>query len=553
MTMTDCLVIGFYDSDFATFVEMVKSMGTDSGAFKDLSLAYVDFDGKPRHSMEVLNHFHFEDADVEAPRFHNADFIWPVVTYLCSYLSKRGYDFDYVNLPHLEKEKLKSKLLDGDILTVAITTTLYVSVHPILELIQFIRQYNTKVKIVVGGPYVYNLPKMMSPLLLQQLFKYMEADIYVISNEGETTLVNIIETLKNNGDLEKVDNLAYNKDGTYVMTASSLESNPQEENPIDYRLFPKEDFNEFLTLRTSKSCPFSCSFCGFPQRAGKYKYLSVELVEQELNAIRDIGTISTLTFIDDTFNVPKERFRSLLNMMIENNYGFKWNSFYRSDHGDEQTIELMAKAGCEGVFLGVESGSDAQLQRMNKTSRRKHYMKAIPAFREVGIKTHANFVVGFPGETPDTYYETVDLIEQARPDTFRGQLWYADPITPIWEKKEEYGIQGSAFAWSHKTMSSQMACNYVDELFLNIQGSVWLPQNGFEQWSIFYLQRKGMSYQQIVEFLRAFNHIKKEQMRNPDSQDIPEGLLEKIRSSCKFDKQVQNNIEQAGASVRTAQ
>jgi radical SAM PhpK family P-methyltransferase len=381
----------------------------------------------------------------------------------------------------------------------------------------------------------------------------MGADIYVISNEGESTLVNIIETLKNNGDLEKVPNLAYNKNGRYVMTGSSVESNPQEENLIDYSLFPKEDFNEFLTLRTAKSCPFSCSFCGFPQRAGKYKYLSVELVEQELNAIRDIGTISTLTFIDDTFNVPKERFRSMLNMMIKNNYGFKWNSFYRSDHGDERTIELMAKAGCEGVFLGVESGSDAQLQRMNKTSRRKDYMKAIPAFREVGIKTHANFVVGFPGETPDTYYETVDLIEEVRPDTFRGQLWYADPITPIWEKKEEYGIQGSAFTWSHKTMDSQAACNYVDELFLKIHGSVWLPQNGFEQWSIFYLQRKGMSYQQIVEFLKAFNDIKKEQMRNPDSQEIPEGLLEKVRASCKFGKQVQNKTEQADASVQTHQ
>jgi radical SAM PhpK family P-methyltransferase len=548
--MTDCLVIGFYDSDFATFVEMVKSMGTDSGAFKDLSLAYVDFNGKPHHSMQVLNHFHFEDTKGEPRHFHNADFIWPVVIYLCSYLAKRGYSFDYVNLPHLEKEKLKSKLLDGDIRTIVITTTLYVSVHPILELIQFIRQYNTKVRIVVGGPYVYNLPKMMTPLALQQLFKYMGADIYVISNEGEATLVNIIETLKNNGDLEKVDNLAYNKNGRYIMTGSSPESNPQEENLIDYSLFPKDDFNEFLTLRTAKSCPFSCSFCGFPQRAGKYKYLTVELVEQELNAIRDIGTISTLTFIDDTFNVPKERFRSLLNMMINNNYGFKWNSFYRSDHGDERTIELMARAGCEGVFLGVESGSDAQLQRMNKTSRRKDYMKAIPAFREVGVKTHANFVVGFPGETLDTYYETVDLIEQVRPDTFRGQLWYADPITPIWEKKEEYGIQGSAFSWSHKTMDSQAACDYVDELFLKIQGSVWLPQNGFEQWSIFYLQRKGMSYEQIVAFLKAFNDIKKEQMRNPDSQDIPEGFLERVRASCKFGKQDQNKIEQGGAAIQ---
>jgi hypothetical protein len=153
------------------------------------------------------------------------------------------------------------------------------------------------------------------------------------------------------------------------------------------------------------------------------------------------------------------------------------------------------------------------------------------------------------GETRDTYYETVDLIEQARPDTFRGQLWYADPITPIWEQREEYGIQGSAFAWSHNTMDSQEACSYVGELFLKIQGSVWLPQNGFEQWSIFYLQRKGMSYQQIVDFLKAFNDIKKAQMQSPDSQDIPEGLLERVRASCKFGKQGQSNVEQASASI----
>ena len=534
--MTDCLVIGFYDVNFSGYVDMVKSMGTDSGAFRDLNLSYVDFNGKPTHSMDLLNHYHFEEEHSDCRQFHNADFLWPVVVYLCSYLAKRGYSFDYVNLPHLEKDKLKDKLQGQDILTIAITTTLYVSAQPIIELVQFIRQYNEKAKIVVGGPFISNLPKMTDSSTLQQLFKYMGSDIYVISNEGEQTLVNLIDALKNGGDLDKVANLAYHEDGKYLFTDSSIESNDLEDNLIDYSLFPGEDFGEFLTLRTAKSCPFSCSFCGFPQRAGKYKYLNIDLVEEELNAIRNIGGVTTLTFIDDTFNVPKERFRSMLRLMINNNYGFKWNSFYRSDHGDQETIELMAKAGCEGVFLGVESGSDAQLERMNKTSRRKDYLQAIRAFREVGVKTHANFVVGFPGETLDTYQETIDLIEEVRPDTFRGQLWYADPITPIWNKRDEYGIKGSAFTWSHNTMDAQTACDLVDEMFFNTNNSVWLPQNGFEQWSIFYLQRKGMAYERIIEFLKCFNGLVREQLMNPGEAATPVQLLDQIKALSQFHK-----------------
>jgi radical SAM PhpK family P-methyltransferase len=514
---------------------MVKSMGTDSGAYKDLNLTYVDFNGKPHHSMDMLNHFYFEDKDARRPRFHNADFLWPVVTYLSSYLHKRGYSFDYVNLPHIEKDKLKERLADKDLRTIVITTTLYVSAHPILELMKIIREQNQTAKVIVGGPYISNLPKMLNPMTLQRMFKYIGADVYVMNSEGEHALVNVIEAIKNKSGLEKVDNIAYQQNGKFVLTKTSVESNPLEENMVNYSLFPAAEVGEFVTLRTAKSCPFSCSFCGFPQRAGKYKYLGVEHVERELDAIRDIGGVTTLTFIDDTFNVPKERFKEILRMMIKNNYGFRWNSFYRCDHGDDEAIELMGKAGCDGVFLGIESGSDVQLGRMNKTARRKDYMRAIPLLRDAGVKTHASLVVGFPGETLDTYAETFDLIEQAKPDTFRAQLWYADPVTPIWKQKDEYGIKGSAFSWAHNTMDSQTACDLVDKMFVEVNNSVWLPQNGFEMWSLFYLQRKGMAFDRVRNFLRCFNAIKKEELTSPRKQEINPALLENLKESCRFD------------------
>ena len=533
--MTDCLILGFNDTNFEDYVEMVRSMGSDAGAYRDLNLAFIQHEGRPYRSMDILNRYYFEDQPESRRRFHNADFLWPVVLYLGSYLHRAGFSFDYVNLPHLEKDKLRDKLLFGDVRTVAITTTLYVAPHPILELVSFIRKHNQRAKIIVGGPYVQNQLSMMGAKSLGRLLHYLGADYYIFSQEGEATLARLLRALKEGLDLDKVDNLAYRKGDGWVSTRSSPERNPLDENMVDYRLFPQEDLGELISLRTAKSCPFSCAFCGFPQRAGKYTYVGLDLIEQELETLAELG-VTTLTFLDDTFNVPKKRFKEILRLMIDKRYGFRWNSFYRSDHGDDEAIELMAEAGCEGVFLGVESGSDEMLKQMNKSARRKHYLAAIPHLQSVGISCHTNLIIGFPGETHETVAETLDLVETARPDFYRAQLWYADPMTPIWQRKEECRIRGEAFNWSHDTMDSAEACDLVDKMFLAVENSTWLPQYGFEQWSTFYLQRQGMTLEQIKGFVRCFNAAIKEKLIHPRQREPSPEVMASLAASCMFDR-----------------
>jgi len=261
--------------------------------------------------------------------------------------------------------------------------------------------------------------------------------------------------------------------------------------------------------------------------------MSVELVEKQLNMLNDLE-VTTVSFLDDTFNVPKTRFKQILKMMIANRYDFKWNGFYRSDHGDEETIELMGKAKCEGVFLGMESGSDKMLKLMNKSSRKKNYRMAIPLLRQAGVSTYASLIVGFPGETPETVQETTKFIAETRPDFFRGQLWYADPITPIWSQREEIGLTGRGYYWSHDTMDCQTACDLIDKMMLTVENSVWLPQYGFEQWSTFYLQRKGMTMDGIKKFLHCFNAVVKDKLSNPGRQEIPAKLLDDLEKNCQF-------------------
>lgn len=532
MSRTDCLIVGNNDYDFEKYAHLVESMGTASGAARDLNLTYVEHEGERLRGLDVLNRLHRGGRNSKRP-FSNVDFLWPTILHLGTFLHRRGLTFDYVNQPHLEKERFKELLTVKKPRVVAITTTLYVVAHPIIEIVDFVKEHGEDVTVVVGGPFVDNQAKLQDGPALDKILRHIGADAYVISNEGEATLANLLHCLKAGDSLDRVKNLAYRNGKGYVRTEVEVESNPLPDTMVDYSLFPRSDLGEFVSIRTAKSCPFSCAFCGFPQRAGSYQLLDVELVEKELNTLNDLG-VTTVTVLDDTFNVPKQRFRDLTQMIARNKYDFKWNSFFRSDHSDDESIDSMAEANCEGVFIGMESASDKMLKLMNKSSRQADYRRAIPRLREAGILTYASLIVGYPGETQATHRETVDFIEDTRPDFFRGQLWYADPITPIWEKREEIGLRGRAYSWSHDTMDAKTACDLIDAMLLNVSNSTWLPQYGFEQWSTYYLQRKGMSRAQMKAFIACFDEAVKDKLRDPDQRLVQPNRLASLDGVCQF-------------------
>jgi radical SAM PhpK family P-methyltransferase len=524
------MIIGYNDVDFQGYVSSVKAMGETSGAYRDLNLAFVTSNGRHHTIMDLLNLFR---PEAEGEPYSNTSFLWPAITYLSTYLRSRGLSVDYVNSFQRDKEALRNALKAGTVLSVAITTTLYVWSYPIIEIVEMIRAANPATKIIIGGPYIDNQSRLLDREDMLTECELLDCDVYVISAEGEAALANVVSAIRDGRSLHSIENLIFKDGNEFVETARSAEKNSLADNMVDYALF-HDDCNGFVNLRTAKSCPFKCSFCAFPTRAGGYTYLPIELVERELDAVSALGAGLTLSFIDDTFNVPKKRFKEILRLMVQKGYGFSWNSFLRSDHADEECIDLMRQSGCEGVFLGAESGSDTMLTAMNKTARRADYVRVIGQLRDAGITSYASLIVGFPGETEDTLAETMDFIETARPDFYRAQLWYCDPLTPVWNDRDALGIVGSGFAWSHQTMTAQTAADWVERFFLDIRGSTWLPQYGFEMWSLFYLQRRGMSMPQIKSFIEAFNEDVSVKIRDRSKRELSREALERLRGLCTF-------------------
>lgn len=526
---------------FDRYEEYIARMGVDSGAYRDLNLNILWSDGKPFHLAGMYNH-------LSGQRLGMGEAFSATISYLGSFLDRRGLSFDYIQSFQDEQDHLAEILTNDSILTVAITTTYYMFVLPILEIINFVRKYNRDVKIIVGGPYISGICRTQPDHVKENLFcNVIGADIYVNSSQGEATLVSLIQRLKENQGIDDISNLYIRSEGKLVKTGIVRESNNISENPVNWSLF-RNHIGHSVNMRTSISCPFRCSFCGFPQHAGDYQTSDIEVIAGEFSALQSIDGIRCVNIIDDTFNVPMERFKKILRIMIDRCFNFDWICNLRCQFLDEETAKLMKQAGCVGVFLGIESGSQEILQNMNKKASVDQYRRGIECLREVGILTFGSFIIGFPGETQGTAQETIDFILASGIDYYRVHLWYCDPITPIWERREQFGIAGEGFSWSHNTMTCGEAGDIIDTIFRTVRQPVWIPQYNFDFDSLWHLLYRGMDMDSIRTFLSTFNEAVAERMQNPANREVRTGLLERMRGCLpkSGEKEVQTSQQSFG-------
>lgn len=497
----DCVVIGYNEPPFEQYEALLRRYGEDSEAYRDLRLSFVEVDGRKLTCVDLFNHLWGWGGAAGGPApFRSGEIPNLAAVYLTSFLRRRGFRTDYVNLFQDEKERLAELLAEGPV-AVAITTTFYVLNFPVIEMVELIRAHNPHVKIVVGGPLIANHVRNYRGEELEAALRDLGADVYVVEGQGEATLALLLQCLRDGGDLAKIPNLLYSAGGRFLRTPVAPEANDLDAEAVDWLRLSEADLGPTLQTRTARSCAFSCSFCNYPTRAGKLALASLATLERELDSIAARGNVRNLVFIDDTFNVPLPRFKDLCRLMIRKRYGFQWFSYFRCSNSDEETVQLMAESGCTGVFLGIESGSPEILENMHKAATIEKYARGIEWLRACGILTFGSFIVGFPGETARTVAETTAFIRSTQPDYYRAQMWYNEAGTPIHDQRDKYGIQGDGFVWSHDTMDSMEAMDHIERMFLTVEDSIWLPQWSFDFWIIPYLLGKGMSLETFRELM----------------------------------------------------
>jgi len=257
-------------------------------------------------------------------------------------------------------------------------------------------------------------------------------------------------------------------------------------------------------MRTARSCAFQCAFCEYPVNQGPLTLMPVETVDRELSELQSLGKVRSLIFTDDTFNVPLGRFKELLKVLAK--YEFEWYSFYRPQYADQDTAKWMKEAHCKAVFAGLESADDQVLKNMNKVAKVDQYKRGIEQLKKQGIHVHANFIVGFPGETEESAEKIVHFLDEMEIPFCTVCTWVYIPSTPIGERAREFGIEGMGIEWKHNTMDSRQAQNLARRIVAEQKYSVHNAVRG-EAWSEFLLYANGFSVDDVSLAVSTFNRF----------------------------------------------
>ncbi|HET8783285.1 MAG TPA: radical SAM protein [Pyrinomonadaceae bacterium] len=517
MSELDCIVIGYNDVLFNDQADKHRPFQDYNGTYSELKHNSVRLNGQRKNYMELLNHtltgIHGIDPNLNAFEVPNLGAV-----YLTSFLRSRNFSVELINFYNFEKDRL-ADLLKESPRAVAITTTYYVEEEPIKEIIEFVRERSPQTRIILGGPYVNSLCADNRPATQNTLLKSVGADLHIVDSQGEATLAKVLECLRTGRDsrLVFVPNLIYQyRDSNWVRTHRVEERNNLDENAVNWRSFDPRFFTPTSYMRTARSCPFACSFCNYPAMSGDHTVSTVETVRHELRYLVDAG-LKYIIFIDDTFNVPLPRFKQLCRMMIEEKFNLGWVSFFRCSNADDECFDLMKESGCLGVFLGIESGDQQILNNMNKSANVQRYKDGIRKLKERGILTYGSFIFGFPGETKQTIMNTIEFVEETSPTFFNVQLYFHDPMAPIHQRAEEFGIEGNYYKWRHNTMTWQEGVEWVEYMVRRMDQSLLLTLHGFSIWSLPYLLQNGFSVEQITSFART---AKKMLVKGLDDSDV---------------------------------
>jgi len=254
----------------------------------------------------------------------------------------------------------------------------------------------------------------------EYFLKITKANAIVIG-EGEKTIVELLETLANKGNLTSVPGIAFlDEKDKFVITApreliKDIDSIPfpaWDLFPMDYYALLREPHinnNErCFPVLSGRGCSFRCNFCYRMDKGIRVR--SAQSVIEEIKILKDQYRISYIAFTDELFMSTPKRTIELSEAFIREKLNIRWSCLGRLNFASPEVLKTMKRAGCVFIGYGIECLNDEILEVMNKKLTVAQIIKGIENTLKAGISPGFNIIFGNIGENIDTLKSGVDFL-----------------------------------------------------------------------------------------------------------------------------------------------
>lgn len=322
-----------------------------------------------------------------------------------------------------------NQIPEADIYLFSIVTATYLRCKKIIKII---KEKFKQAKIIVGGVHPTIFP--------ERTLIELNADCVVVG-KGEQIIIDILNYYQEHNEIEK--NIFYSQLNSVDRFLPDRSLCPDWQIQSKSSVYINKYYpNKFVTsILTSRGCPFHCAYCSKSRITSGFREHNVQSVIEEIKHLISRYNIHQYRILDDVFTLNHERIYQLYQRIREENLEVYFDSILRADSVNEDLLATMYNLGIRNICIGVESGSDKILKKMNKRESIDKIKQSIYWAHCAGITVKVFLIFGLPGETLETIEETKQFMIDTQPDNYTLSTFTPLPGSDLWTNPEKYGIK----------------------------------------------------------------------------------------------------------------
>jgi hypothetical protein len=303
-----------------------------------------------------------------------------------------------------------------------------------LRLAQEIRRMNPHATIVLGGPQA-------SVVDVATLRAFPSVDI-IVRGEADDTFPSLLQLLET-GSWQSIAGITFRRDEQVIRNPNApivedLDRLPLPAFDLDLRIRDRGGVH----LEIGRGCPFACTFCStndFFRR--NFRLKSPARMIADIAALKNEYGLNYFSLVHDMYTIDRKKVVAFCEAILASGEEFTWGCSARTDCIDDELLELMARAGCTGIFFGIETGSQRLQHVINKKLDLAEAVQRIACADRNGINTTVALIAGFPEETRDDLRDTIHFfIDSLRFDHVEPQCSLLAPLaaTPVYDQHKHH-------------------------------------------------------------------------------------------------------------------